>query len=86
MNSSESIGCAAEPHGERPSSHSFVQKLFNHYLSLPKYLHPRNSKKKGPSPVYSKFYSQTKYNIIALPFYFSSSILTAGTPNVKCNQ
>ena len=66
MNRSESIGCAAKPHGERPSSHLFVQKLFNHYLSLPQYLHPRNSTKKRPSPVYSTINSQTKYNITAL--------------------
>ena len=84
MNRSESIGCAAEPHGERPSSHSFVQKLFNHYLSLPKYLHPRNSKKRDPVPYIVRF--TLKQSIISLPLYFSSSILTAATLNVKCNQ
>ena len=84
MNRSESIGCAAKPHSERPSSHLFVQKLFNHYLSLPKYLHPRNSKKSDPVPYIERF--TLKQSIISLPFYFSSSILTAGTPNVKCNQ
>lgn len=73
MNRSESIGCAAKPHGERPSFDLFVQKLFNHYLSLPQYLHPRNSTKKRPSPVYSTIYSQTKYNITALIFQLFAS-------------
>lgn len=89
MNRSESIDCAAEPHGERPSSHSFVQKLFNHYLSLPKYLHPRNSKTRDPVAYIVKIYSQTKYNITALIFqlfdsYRSDSECKMQSIDTKC--